>query len=242
MANNRKYKRIILKFSGEALSGARKFGIDYSVLRYIGNEIKPLLENKVEIGVVVGGGNLFRGASIKDLNRITADHMGMLATLSNALAMRDIFSESGISTHVMSALPVSGVVDSYDRLAALEKLNNGSVVIFAGGTGYPLVTTDTALSLRGIEMQADLLLKATNVDGVYSSDPSRDTEAKFLPFLTYEEALQNNLKVMDLVSFCLCREHNMVLRVYNMCKKGALKRIVLLGEDDGTLITNSCEK
>ncbi|MFA6409100.1 MAG: UMP kinase [Gammaproteobacteria bacterium] len=232
-----KYKRIVLKFSGEAFSGTSSLGIDFTVLHYIVAEVKPLLAENVQVGIVVGGGNLFRGAELKNVDRVTGDHMGMLATLMNALALRDAFLRAGIYAEAMSAIPLIGLCDNYNRKDAIEDLNEGKVLIFGGGTGNPLVTTDTALALRGIELDADLILKATNVDGVYSSNPTRDLDAKLYSHLTYTEALEKQLKVMDLAAFCMCRDHNMSLRVYNMHKTGALARIIR-GEDEGTLLDN----
>ncbi|OGT08415.1 MAG: UMP kinase [Gammaproteobacteria bacterium GWE2_37_16] len=232
-----KYQRIILKFSGEALIGAGDSDIDFAVLHYIANEVKTVLNHGVQVGIVIGGGNFFRGAALADVNRIVGDQMGMFATLINALALRDVFEQENITVRVLSALTVHGVVETYDHNLALKYLEKGEVLIFGGGTGNPLVTTDTALSLRGIELNADLLLKATNVDGVYSANPNQNTNAKLYTHLTYTEALEKQLKVMDMGAFSLCRDHDMFLRVYNMQKAGALLRIVL-GEDEGTLVEN----
>ena len=236
---NPKYKRIMLKFSGEALAGGNErlhgVPIQFPVLHYIANEIKPLLERNVQIGIIIGGGNLFRGESLGNISRVTGDQMGMLATIINALALRDVFLNEKIPVEIMSALPVTGVISSYDRSIASEHLSFGKVVIFAGGTGNTLVTTDTALSLRGIELESDLLLKATNVDGIYSANPNHNNDAEFIHHLTYDEVLEKKLEIMDLVSFCLCRTHKMTLRVYNMHKKGALLNIIL-GAKEGTLV------
>jgi len=232
--------RIVLKISGELLAGESLFGIDFAVLHYIAHEIRPLIARKVEIGIVVGGGNMFRGATLQKVERVTGDQMGMLATLINALALRDIFIEEKIPAKILSAIPVPGVVAQYDRNLALEYMAKGEVVFLAGGTGNPLVTTDTALGLRGIELKADLLLKATNVDGIYCSDPKKNPHAKFFAQLTYAEALDKKLKVMDLAAFCLCQEYNMPLRVYNLRKTGALQRIIA-GENEGTLVERTKE-
>ncbi len=233
------YKRILLKLSGEALAGEAKVGIDPAVLDRLAKEIGELVALKVQVGIVIGGGNLFRGETLSKagLDRITGDQMGMLATMMNALAMRDAFGRAGLETRVMSAIPMSGVMDHYDRRKAMHKLNTGLVVIFAGGTGNPLVTTDSAASLRAIEVQADILLKATQVDGIYSADPRKDPNAKLYKVLSYEEALSKELGVMDLTAFCQCRDHNMQLRVFNLHKPGALRRVVL-GEEEGTLVKN----
>lgn len=232
-----KYKRIVLKISGAALAGKNGFGIDKDMLNYLAEEIKPLVANKVEIGIIIGGGNLFRGADLIELNRVTADQMGMLATICNSLALRDVFLNHKISTRVMSPVSVTGMIESYDVLIAKEALKQGQVMIFSGGIGNPFVTTDTALGLRGIELQADLLLKATNVDGVYSANPLVDTNAEFFSHLTYDEALEKKLQIMDLIAFSLCKDHNRVLRVYNVSKAQALSKIIS-GADIGTLITN----
>jgi uridylate kinase len=233
------YKRILLKLSGESLTGSAKFGIDPDVLDRLAKEIKELVDLQVQVSIVVGGGNLFRGQALSKvgLDRITGDQMGMLATLMNALAMRDAFGRAAMDTRVMSALPMSGIIDAYDRRKAINKLNAGKVIIFAGGTGNPLVTTDSAASLRAIEIKADLLLKGTNVDGVYSADPAKNPQATLYKTLRYQEVLDKELGVMDLTAFCQCRDHNMPLRVFNINKAGALKRIIL-GESEGTLVTN----
>lgn len=231
------YRRVVLKISGEALAGPQEFGIDFAIVHYVVEEITLATKLGVEVGIVVGGGNFFRGLSLYDdgLNRITGDHMGMIATSLNALAMRDIFSQKNTACEVMSAIPLRGIIDGYDRNKALKYLQDKRVVIFAGGTGNPLVTTDFALSLRGIELEADLLLKATNVNGVYSADPNKNTQAVRYQKLTYKEAIDKELGVMDLAAFCQCRDHKAKLRVFNLRKHGALLNIVL-GEDEGTLV------
>lgn len=228
------YKRVILKFSGEALGGGSGT-IDKNMCRYIAEELKPVLAIGAEIGIVIGGGNLFRGASLTGYDRVTADQMGMLATIINALAIRDTFQEEQIITKIMSAFSVEGIIDPFNREKACKHFSKNRVVIFAGGTGNPLVTTDSALSLRGVELKADLLIKATNVDGVYSSDPKKNKDATFFTKLSYQEVISQELKVMDLAAFAQCRDHGMILRVYNLYKKGALLKIVS-GEDEGTLI------
>lgn len=232
-----KYKRILLKLSGESLAGDSDSGIDSSVLQRIANEISEVHSLGVQIAVVVGGGNLFRGKELSrlGLGRITGDHMGMLATLMNALAMRDIFESSKLPARIMSAIPMSGIVDHYDRRKAMHHLEVGRVVICAAGTGTPLVTTDSAASLRGIEIGADIILKATNVDGIYDNDPSIYPKAKLYHHLTYQQALSGEFGVMDLAAFCQCRDHGMPLRVFNVRNKGALNRIVL-GKAEGTLV------
>ena len=237
MANSPKYKRILLKFSGEALAGTTGYGIEPAVLDRIAKEVKELLELKIQVGIVVGGGNLFRGETLSaaGIGRITGDHMGMLATIMNALALRDAFERAGFETRVMSAIPMSGIVDYYDRRKAIYHLKAGKVVIFAAGTGNPLVTTDSAASLRAIETEAEILLKASTVDGIYDSDPAKNSNAKRYDKLSYQEALQKELGVMDLVAFSQCRDHNMKIRVFDMHKPGALLRAIM-GEDEGTLV------
>ncbi|MBN7797535.1 UMP kinase [Parahaliea mediterranea] len=236
-SGDKKYKRILLKLSGEALTGTEKFGIDPKVLDQMALEIGQLVGIGVQVGLVVGGGNLFRGAALQaaGLDRVTGDHMGMLATVMNALALRDALERSNIATQVMSSIPMSGVVDHYDRRKAIRALGNGDVVIFSAGTGNPFFTTDSSACLRGIEVEADLVLKATKVDGVYSADPFKDPEAVKYERLTYDEVLDKKLEVMDLTAICLCRDHKMPVRVFEMEKQGALLNIVRGGQD-GTLI------
>ena len=234
---DKKYTRILLKLSGEALTGSENFGIDPKILDQMALEIGQLVGIGVQVGLVVGGGNLFRGAALQTagLDRVTGDHMGMLATVMNALALRDALERSNIATQVMSSIPMSGVVDHYDRRKAIRALSNGDVVIFAAGTGNPFFTTDSSACLRGIEVEAELVLKATKVDGVYSADPMKVADAIKYERLTYDEVLDKKLEVMDLTAICLCRDHNMPVRVFEMEKKGALLNIVR-GGNDGTLI------
>ncbi len=233
----KKYKRILLKLSGEALTGDEAFGIDPKILDRMALEIGQLVGIGVQVGLVVGGGNLFRGAALQraGLDRVTGDHMGMLATVMNALALRDALERSNIATQVLSSIPMSGVVDHYDRRKAIRALSHGDVVIFAAGTGNPFFTTDSSACLRGIEVEAELVLKATKVDGVYSADPFKDPQAIKYERLTYDEVLDKKLEVMDLTAICLCRDHNMPVRVFEMEKQGALLNIVR-GGTDGTLI------
>jgi len=234
-----KYKRILLKLSGEALMGDLEFGIDPKVLDRMALEIGQLRGIGVQIGLVIGGGNLFRGKQLSEagLDRVAGDHMGMLATVMNALAMRDALERANMTTRVMSAIPMSGVVDHYDRRSAIRALDSGDIVIFAAGTGNPFFTTDSAACLRGIEINADAVLKATNVDGVYTADPKKDPEASKYDTLTYQEVLEKQLGVMDLTAICLARDHNMPLRVYDMNESGVLARLVT-GGSDGTLIVS----
>jgi uridylate kinase len=236
-SGDKKYKRILLKLSGEALTGKEGFGIDPRVLDQMALEIGQLVGIGVQVGLVVGGGNLFRGAALQKagLDRVTGDHMGMLATVMNALALRDALERCNISTQVMSAIPMSGVVDHYDRRKAMRALDNGDVVIFAAGTGNPFFTTDSSACLRAIEVEAELMLKATKVDGVYSADPMQVSSAKKFEKLSFDAVLKKELGVMDLTAIVLCRDHSMPVRVFKMEKKGALLSIVV-GEDEGTLI------
>lgn len=233
----RKYNRILLKLSGEALTGDAEFGIDPKVLDRMAVEVGQLVGLGVQIGMVIGGGNLFRGAALHDagMERVTGDHMGMLATVMNALAMRDALERASIPTRVMSAIPMSGVVEHYDRRTALRHLHSGDVVIFSAGTGNPFFTTDSAACLRGIEIDADLILKATKVDGVYSADPEKDPDAVKYETLSYDDVIEKKLGVMDLTAICLSRDHQVPIKVFNMNRPGALLNNVI-GQQDGTLI------
>ena len=235
--NQPRYKRVLLKLSGEALMGEHDFGIDPKVLDRMALEIGALIGIGVQVGLVIGGGNLFRGAALNaaGLDRVTGDHMGMLATVMNGLAMRDALERSNIRTRVMSAIPMSGIVEHYDRRRAVRDLKEGDVVIFSACTGNPFFTTDSAACLRGIEIEADAVLKATKVDGVYSADPHLDPTAVKYDHLTYDEVLDKKLGVMDLTAICLARDHGMPLRVFDMNRPGVLTRIVT-GEREGTLI------
>jgi uridylate kinase len=235
--NQPRYNRVLLKLSGEALIGEHEFGIDPKVLDRMALEIGALIGIGIQVGLVIGGGNLFRGASLSaaGMDRVTGDHMGMLATVMNGLAMRDALERSNIRTRVMSAIPMSGIVEHYDRRRAVRDLKDGDVVIFCAGTGNPFFTTDSAACLRGIEIEADAVLKATKVDGVYSADPHLDPTAVKYEKLTYDEVLDKKLGVMDLTAILLARDHGMPLRVFDMKRPGALTRIVT-GEKEGTLI------
>ena len=231
------YRRVLLKLSGEALQGEGDFGIDPSVLNRMALEIGQLVGMGVQVGLVVGGGNLFRGAALSaaGLDRVTGDQMGMLATTMNALALRDALERADIATTAMSAIPMSGVVDRYDRRSAIRCLEQGDVVIFSAGTGNPFFTTDSAAALRAIEIDAELMLKATKVDGVYDSDPVKNSSAKKYDELSYDSVLEQKLGVMDLTAICLCRDHSMPVRVFKMEKPSALVNIIV-GGDEGTLI------
>lgn len=233
-----RYRRVLLKLSGEAL-GIEGIGIDPKVLDRIALEVGQLVGIGIQIGLVVGGGNLFRGAALHaaGLDRVTGDHMGMLATVMNALALRDALERANIHTVVMSAIPMSGVVQHYDRRIAIRHLEEGDVVIFSAGTGNPFFTTDSAACLRGIEIDADIVLKATKVDGVYSADPLKVPDATKFNSLTYDEVLEKQLGVMDLTAICLVRDHQMPVRVFAMNQTGALRNAVV-GDEEGTLIAN----
>lgn len=233
-----RYQRVLLKLSGEALMGSGNFGIDPSILNRLAAEIKEAILAGVQVGLVIGGGNLFRGAGLAQagLDRVTGDHMGMLATVMNALAMQAALVQVEVDARVMSALRMDQVCEDFSRRRAVRHLEKGRVVIFAAGTGNPFFTTDSAASLRAIEVGADLMLKATKVDGVYSKDPVAYPDAKQYRTLSYDEVLARKLMVMDAAAVVLCRDHQMPLRVFNMNDAGALKRI-LQGEPLGTLVT-----
>ena len=231
------YKRILLKLSGEALQGDEEFGIDPSILDRMALEIKELVEMDVEVGVVLGGGNLFRGAKLAKagMNRVVGDHMGMLATVMNGLAMRDALHRADVNAKLMSAFQLNGICDTYNWSEAIKMLREKRVVIFSAGTGSPFFTTDSAACLRGMEIEADVVLKATKVDGVYDCDPAKNTNAKLYKNLTYAEVIDKELKVMDLAAFTLARDHGIPIRVFNMGKPGALRQVIL-DTDVGTTI------
>ena len=233
-----KYQRILLKVSGEAL-GVDGVGIDPKVLDRTALEIGQLVGIGIQVGLVIGGGNLFRGAALSaaGLDRVTGDHMGMLATVMNALAMRDALERANIQTVVMSSIPMSGVVEHYDRRLAIRHLQEGDVVIFSAGTGNPFFTTDSAACLRGIEIEADIVLKATKVDGVYSDDPVTNPSATRFDAITYSKVLDDQLGVMDLTAICLARDHDMPLRVFKLDKQDALLNAVV-SDNEGTLVTS----
>lgn len=231
------YKRVLIKFSGEALMGDQSFGIAPEVVKRIASQLAELSRAGAEVGVVIGGGNIFRGVSLASagMERATADQMGMLATVINALSLQDAVEQEGVGVRVMSALPIHQVCEDYIRRRAMRHLEKGRIVIFAAGTGNPFFTTDSAASLRGIEIGAELVVKATKVDGVYSSDPMIDSDAVRYSHVSFDEALSKKLGVMDATALVLCREQNLPIRVYDMNKDGALMRIVK-GEDEGTLV------
>ena len=231
------YKRILLKLSGEALQGDEGFGIDPSILDRMAIEIKELVEMGVEVGVVLGGGNLFRGAKLAKagMNRVVGDHMGMLATVMNGLAMRDSLFRADVNAKLMSAFQLNGICDTYNWSEAIKMLREKRVVIFSAGTGSPFFTTDSAACLRGIEIEADVVLKATKVDGVYDCDPAKNQDAKLYKNLSYAEVIDKELQVMDLAAFTLARDHGRPIRVFNMGRPGALRNVVL-GTEEGTTI------
>jgi uridylate kinase len=231
------YKRILLKLSGEALMGDDSYGINRAVIDRIVGEIGEIVKLGVEVGVVIGGGNIFRGVApaAAGMDRAKADYMGMLATVINALALEDAMRRAGIVSRVQSALTVDTVAEPYIRGKALRYLEEGKVVIFAAGTGNPFFTTDTAAALRGREIEANIVLKATKVDGVYTADPRKDPAATRYTDLTFNEAILKNLKVMDATALALCRDQNMQIKVFSIFKPGSLRRVVM-GEDEGTLV------
>ncbi len=230
-------RRILLKLSGEALMGEEEYGISPAILARLAGEIKESIGSGAQIGLVLGGGNIFRGAGLAaaGMDRVTGDHMGMLATVMNALAMQDALDQAGVDARVMSALRIESVCEGYSPRAALRHLQKGRVTIFAAGTGNPFFTTDSAASLRAVEIGADLLVKATKVDGIYSDDPVTHPDARFYKRLTYDQALRENLGVMDATAIVLCRDNGIPLRVMNIYEAGALVRAAA-GEDIGSLV------
>jgi uridylate kinase len=231
------YRRILLKLSGEALMGDDDFGINQDTIKRMVNEIAEITEMGVQVAVVIGGGNIFRGMAggAVGMDRATADYMGMLATVMNSLALSDALEKNGVMSRVMSAINIEQVVEPYVRPKALQYLEEGKVVVFAAGTGNPFFTTDTAAALRGAEIGAEVVLKATKVDGVYSADPNKDASATRYDEISFDEAMARNLQVMDATAFALCRDRNLPIRVFSIFKDGALKRVVM-GEEEGTLV------
>ncbi len=242
MPDDAKPRRILLKLSGEALMGVGDFGIDPGVLHRVAAEIASLVEQRVQIGLVIGGGNIFRGAGLAGggFDRVTGDHIGMLATVMNSLAMQDALRRQGVDTRTMSAFRIDQVCEYYNRDDAVRHLESGRVVILSAGTGNPYFTTDSAASLRAIEIGADVMIKATKVDGVYSADPMKDPDAEFYARLSYDRVISEGLAVMDTTAVVLCREQGMPLRVMNIHTEGALQRVVQ-GESVGTLVTTGDE-
>jgi uridylate kinase len=231
------YKRILLKLSGEALMGDDAFGINRATIARMVEEIAEVTRLGVEVAIVIGGGNIFRGVAggAVGMDRATADYMGMLATVMNSLALADTMEKAGLVARVMSAIAIEQVVEPYVRPKALQYLEEGKVVVFAAGTGNPFFTTDTAAALRGAEIGAEIVLKATKVDGVYSADPNKDPTATRYASLTFDEAMAKNLQVMDATAFALCRDQKLPVKVFSIFKPGALRNVVL-GGDEGTLV------
>jgi uridylate kinase len=233
------YKRVLLKLSGEALMGDDAYGINRATLERIVAEVAEVVRMGVEVGIVIGGGNIFRGVALgaAGMDRATADYMGMLATVMNALALQDAMRQIGVPSRVQSALNIEQVVEPYIRGKAMRYLEEGKVVIFGAGTGNPFFTTDTAAALRGMEMNVDIVLKATKVDGVYTDDPNVNPDAMRYKRVTFDEAIVKNLKIMDATALTLCRDQNLPVSVFSIVKPAALKRVIL-GEDEGTLVHN----
>lgn len=231
------HKRILLKLSGEALMGDDAFGINRATIVRIVGEVSDVIQLGVEVAIVIGGGNIFRGVAggAVGMDRATADYMGMLATVMNSLALADTMNKAGLTARVMSAIAIDQVVEPYVRPKALQYLEEGKVVIFAAGTGNPFFTTDTAAALRGAEIGAEMVLKATKVDGVYTADPKKDPNATRYTQLSFDEAISQNLGIMDATAFALCRDQKLPVKVFSIFKNGALKRVVM-GEDEGTLV------
>jgi len=233
------YKRILLKLSGEALMGSQQYGIDPKRLSDYADEIKSIVKINIQVGIVIGGGNIFRGlqGAGEGMDRVQGDYMGMLATTINSLALQGALEKSGIKSKVLSGLPIEPIAEAMSRRAANDYLEEGKVVIISGGTGNPYFTTDSASALRAIEIQADVLLKGTRVDGVYSADPEIYPEAKKFDTITFDEAYNKGLKIMDLTAFTLCKENNMPILVFDMNIKGNLRKIIS-GEKIGTIVKN----
>ena len=231
------YRRILLKLSGEALMGDDQFGINRATIVRIVGEIAEVTRLGVEVAVVIGGGNIFRGVAggSVGMDRATADYMGMLATVMNSLALADAMNKQGLIARVMSAIAIEQVVEPYVRPKALQYLEEGKVVVFAAGTGNPFFTTDTAAALRGAEIGAEIVLKATKVDGIYTADPKKDPSATRFDMISFDEAISRNLAIMDTTAFALCRDRKLPIKVFSIFKEGGLKRVVM-GEDEGTLV------
>lgn len=235
MKNRPKYKRILLKLSGEALLSGGKFGIAYKALANIAEELEDIYKLGIEIAIVIGGGNIFRGSTVKEMDRVPADYMGMLATVINALALQEVLEKGGMRTRIMSAIEMRDIAEPYIRRRAIRHLEKGRIVIFAAGTGNPFFTTDTAASLRATEINAQIILKATKVDGVYDSDPLKFKGATKFDRLTYMDVLERRLKVMDATAISLCMDHNIPIMVFNLGIRGNIRKAVY-GEDIGTVI------
>ncbi|MFM1910831.1 MAG: uridylate kinase [Pseudomonadota bacterium] len=236
-AQTPKYKRILLKLSGEALMGDDAYGINRATINRIVGEVKEVVDLGVQVAVVIGGGNIFRGVApaAEGMDRATADYMGMLATVMNALALQDAMKHIGLVSRVQSALNIEQVAEPYIRGKAIRYLEEGRVVIFGAGTGNPFFTTDTAAALRGLEISAEIVIKATKVDGIYTDDPKTNPDAMRYNTVSFDEAIGKNLKVMDATALTLCRDQNLPISVFSIFKQGALKRVVM-GEDEGTKV------
>jgi len=237
MTDSPRYQRILLKLSGEALMGEQQFGIDPVIIKRIAQEVREMRDLGVEVAMVIGGGNIFRGISLSEggLDRVTGDHMGMLATVINALALQDAMESHDLEVRVMSALPVHNVCEDFIRRRAIRHLEKGRIAVFAAGTGNPFFTTDTAASLRGIEIGADIVLKGTKVDGVYTADPVKHPDATLYETLSYDQVIRDKLAVMDTTAIVLCRDNKIPIQVFNMNKQGALRRVIM-GETEGTRV------
>ncbi len=236
------YRRILLKLSGEALLGQQSYGVDPAILAQVAEEVSGLSRLGVEVGIVIGGGNIFRGAGLAEggMDRVTGDHMGMLATVINALALQDAIERAGRFSRVMSAIRINQVCEDYIRRRAVRHLEKGRIVVFAAGTGNPFFTTDSAASLRAIEINADIMIKATKVDGVYDADPMQQKDARRFDRLTFDQALEQRLGVMDTTALVMCRDNALPIRVMNMFAQGDLQRLVM-GEAVGTLVEGTSD-
>lgn len=235
--NNLKYKRVLLKLSGESLMGKKGFGIDHNVLEFFAKEIKKIQEKGLQLGIVIGGGNIYRGLSAEDqgIDRVTGDQMGMLATVINSLALQNAIEHAGVYTRLMTSIKMEEIAEPYIRRRAIRHLEKGRVVIFGAGTGHPYFSTDTAASLRAIEIEADVIVKGTRVDGVFDSDPEKNPNAKKYETISYLDILKDNLKVMDLTAVSLCQENKLPMIVFNMDVPGNLFNLIT-GNEVGTLI------
>ncbi|MFA6540846.1 MAG: UMP kinase [Bacteroidota bacterium] len=235
-----RYKKILLKLSGESLMGRLDFGIDPVILKQYAEEIKTIHVLGVQIGIVIGGGNIYRGIenSSDGIDKVTGDHMGMLATVINALALQNTLEHHGMYTRCQTAIDMARIAEPYIRRKAVRHLEKNRIVIFAAGTGNPYFTTDTAAVLRGIEIEADIIIKGTRVDGIYDSDPEKNPSAKRFPLINYDDVFKKNLKVMDMTAITLCKENKLPIGVFNMNRRGDLKRLIL-GEQVGTIVTET---
>ncbi len=239
MNNNLKYKRILLKLSGESLAGEGEFGIDPQILTFFAKEIKKIYELGVQVGIVIGGGNIYRGLKAEDqgIDRVTGDQMGMLATMINSLALQNTLENNGMFTRLMTAINMSAIAEPYIRRRAIRHLEKKRIVIFGAGTGHPYFSTDTAASLRAVEIEADAIIKGTRVDGVYDADPEKNPEANMYNQISYLDVLQKNLRVMDMTAISLCKENNLPIIVFNMDKPDNLLKLCT-GENIGTSVGN----